>query len=136
MAINLPYIAFPIVVFLSIWSYEVSILRIIVEFLIATLIVVYITIISKMSPCPPLLDHWLGPVLAVISWILSQCMYMRIKCLIAIRLEKFGENTLITYGVMNTSGQLLGGLIIFFIVNFSQVFVSKPDCIFDNSYCK
>jgi hypothetical protein len=136
LAVNLPYVVVPIAVILSIWSYEVSVLQIVLEFMLATLIVVYIIVISKMSPCPPLLGHWLGPVLAVSSWVVSQAIYMRVRCLVAVRLEKFGQTTLITLGVMNTTGQIFGGLIIFFIINFSNIFVSTPDCVFDYSYCK
>jgi hypothetical protein len=52
-----------------------------------------------MSPYPPLLDTVIGPALTIISWILSQSMFMRCRCLIATRLERFGQKTLLILGV-------------------------------------
>lgn len=70
----------PIAIFLSIWLYEVSVLQIVLEFSLATGISIYIIILSVMSPCVPFLGP-LGSTLSIISWILAQTMFMRVRCL-------------------------------------------------------
>lgn len=52
-AVNLSFIFLPISILLSIWSYRVSVLQIIIEFSIANLFSIYIIVIASMSPCPP-----------------------------------------------------------------------------------
>ena len=113
-----------------------SVLQISVEFFLASTLVVYIVVLSVMSPCPPLLDTWLGPVLSVASWVLVQSLFMRIRCLIAARLERYGQKTLLMLGFLTMIGQIFGGLIVFVIVNIYELLISKPDCVFDYSYCK
>ena len=70
----------PIAIFLSIWLYEVSVLQITIEFTVATVISIYILILSIMSPCVPFLGP-VGSALSIISWILAQTMFMRVRCL-------------------------------------------------------
>lgn len=89
-----------------------------------------------MSPCPPLLDTWIGPTLSVASWVLVQSMYMRIRCLIATRLERFGQKTLLMLGFLTMVGQIFGGLLIFVIVTIYELLIEKPECATDFSYCK
>ena len=122
---------------MSIWSYEVSTIRICIEFGVGFAFTVYIIILSIMSPCPPMLDNFVGSFLAVLSQIVYQCIFMRVKCLIATRLERFGQKYLILIGVCTMSGQLLGGVLIYLIVNVLELFKSTPDCVFDYKlYCK
>lgn len=78
----------------------------------------------------------MGQFMAIISWILTQSMFMRVRCLIAARLERFGEKTLLIYGSMTMISQIFGGLLIFFMVNVFNLFHSKPSCEHDFSkYC-
>jgi hypothetical protein len=70
------YIMLPIVIMLSIWSYRVSCTRILVEFTVAFLLSLYIIGISAMSPCPPLQESLLGPILMVSAWVLTTVLYM------------------------------------------------------------
>ena len=81
------------------------------------------------------MDSWVGPTLAILSWIFAQSLFMRSRCLIAARLERFGQTTLIILGVLTMIGQIFGGLIVYFLVNVYSVFKSKPECVTDNSYC-
>lgn len=147
----------PISIFLSIWSYEVSVKQITIEYSIACAFSLYIVILSIMSPCPPLMDNWFGPFLTIISWIMSQAMFMRCRCLIgnnnvsknfilksniktgcflATRLERFGQKTLLKLGALTMIGQIFGGLIIFLIVNVFNLLVSLPSCKNSLDYCK
>ena len=60
----------------------------------------------------------------------------RVRCLIATRLERFGQSILIILGVMTMLGQIFGGILIFVSINIYDVFKSKPNCVFDYSFCK
>jgi len=128
-------VCIPFAIILSIWSYDVSVVRISVEFWIAMAFSAYIIVLGALSPCPPFLDSWIGPFLSVISWILSQSMFMRCRCLIAARLERFGQKVLLILGVLTMFGQIFGGLIIFVIVNIYGLLKDRPACDFDISYC-
>ena len=119
-------------IILSILSYEVSVLQIALEFLVACMFSLYIFILSLMSPCPPLMDSWLGPALTIISWILSQSMFMRIRCLIATRLQRFGQTVLLILGALTMFGQIFGGLIIFVLINIYDMLEARPPCSFDD----
>jgi hypothetical protein len=135
-AVNLSFIFLPFAILLSIFSYQVSVIQICIEFAIAMVFSVYILVLSIMSPCPPFLDSSLGAILSIVSWILSQTMFMRIRCLIAARLERFGQKTLLILGTFTMLGQIFGGLIIFVTVNTYDLFKSRPDCEFDyHLYC-
>jgi hypothetical protein len=62
-------------------------------------------------------------------------MFMRIRLLVAARLERFGQKTLLILGSLTMIGQIFGGLLIFVVVNLLELLVSKPDCVSDYSYC-
>jgi hypothetical protein len=126
----------PITIFLSIWSYRVSIFRILAELTVSLCLAIYILILSILSPCPPMLDTTIGPVLAVVSWIVASSIFVRVRCLIAARLERFGEKALLIMGFSMTCGQVIGGILMYIIVNHMNVFEEKPECVFDYSYCK
>lgn len=130
------FIILPVSIILSIWSYDVSVLQISIEYFIATSFGVYIIVLSCLSPCPPMLDTWIGPTLSVAAWVLVQSMYMRIRCLIATRLQRFGQRSLLILGFLTMIGQIFGGLLVFVVVNIYQLLISKPDCVTDFSYCK
>lgn len=134
-SVNLSFIFLPIAILLSIWSYQVSVLQICLEFSVASAFSIYIVILSVLSPCPPFMDIWLGPALTILSWILSQSMFMRIRCLIATRLERFGQTVLLILGALTMFGQIFGGLIIFVVVNVFDLLKARPDCPVGD-YCR
>ena len=111
-----------------------SIKQITIELAVALGFSGYIIFLGIRSPCPPLLDHWFGPFITIVSWIVTQTVFMRVRCLIAARLERFGQNMLLVNGAMTQIGQMFGGLIIFFIVNIYDVFKSRPDCLTDSEF--
>ena len=63
LAVNLSNMFLPITMILSIWSYAVSIKRILIEFGIFMIFIVYIVVVACMSPCPPLVNHRLGSII-------------------------------------------------------------------------
>jgi hypothetical protein len=118
----------PVAIFLSIWSYQVKIKRILIEFTLAALFAIYIIVISFQSPCPVFSSSPLGGYLIVVCWIMSSCMFLRIRCLIATKLEASGENALFFFGLATIFGQVLGGTIIFLSVDVYHLFKDKPKC--------
>ncbi|CAF0857696.1 unnamed protein product, partial [Brachionus calyciflorus] len=67
---------------------------------------------------------------------MTQSMFMRIRCLVATRLERFGERVLLILGTLTMTGQIFGGLIIFVIVNIYEMLKDKPICAVDfREYC-
>lgn len=63
-------------------------------------------------------------------------MYMRIRCLVAARLERFGEKILLILGTLTMVGQIFGGLIIFLIINVFSLLKDKDYCAVDyHEYC-
>jgi riboflavin transporter 2 len=133
-AVNLSFMFLPIAIFLSIWAYEVSVIQIIVEFSVAVALAVYILVLSIMSPCPPFLGP-VGATLSILSWILVQSMFMRVRCLVATRLQRFGETTLLILGACTMIGQIFGGLIVYLVVNIFNLLMDKDPCVTAESIC-
>ena len=111
----------PVSTFLTIWSYNVSVLRIIAEFTAAFLLSVYIIVMATMSPCPLFMNTWFGSLFIVFAWIMTQLLFMRVRCLIATRLERFGKRALIANGALTMFGQVIGAIVIFLIVNIFKL---------------
>jgi len=74
------------------------------------------------------MDSWLGPALTIISWVLSQSMFMRVRCLVATRLQRFGQTVLLILGALTMFGQIFGGLIIFVMVTVYDLLKERPEC--------
>ncbi len=118
----------PFAIIFSIFNYEVEGTRIFIEIAIATLVSVYIFIISLLSPCPPLANSSLGGLIMVFFWVSICCIFMRARCLLAIKLEKHGEKALFKMGFFSIIGQSIGGFITFFFVAIFNVFQERPKC--------
>ena len=89
---------------------------------------VYILTASLMSPCPILVQHYLGGYIIVAFWILCSCWFMRIRCLIATKLEKYGQKILFIYGCFTLLGQILGGITIYICVDTYRLLKEKDAC--------
>jgi hypothetical protein len=88
-----------------------------------------------MSPCPPMLNSWFGPFLMIFSWILTSCLFMRIRCCVASRLEESGERVLLILGGFTMFGQMIGGILMYVIVSVYNLFTDLPPCKDALSYC-
>jgi len=126
----------PIATILSILSHNLSSLRIFIEFFITLIFCVYILVISLYSPCPPLLNHWMGPTLILISWIFTLIMVQRIRLCIAIKLEICGEKTLLIIGGCTMLGQCIGSIIMFIIVDTYKLLEEAPVCVNVRLFCQ
>ena len=114
--------------FLSIWSYKVSIKRIFLEFSFAMICSFYLFFLAFKSPCPPFLDTWIGSFLSVLASILSQCFFMRVRCLISTRLERFGESKLIWFGFFSIAGEVFGGIFTYILIEHMRLLKELPEC--------
>lgn len=136
MSINLGNLLLPVAIFVSIWSYDISLTRFLTEFIFGLGFSAYIVLVSFYSPCPPLVSHWSGSWIVVASWILAECIFTRLRCILASKLEKFkDEKLLLIFGSVSLLGNMIGGSIIYLMVDVYRVFKHKPDCVFDFSYC-
>ena len=136
MSINLGNLLLPVAVFISIWSYDISLTRFLTELAIGLGFSAYIVVVSVYSPCPPLVTHWSGSWIVVTSWILAEGIFTRLRCILASKLEKFkDEKLLLILGSVSLLGQITGGAFIYLLVDVYRLFKHKPDCIFDFSYC-
>ena len=117
------------------WSYQVSYTRLILEFLIGLGFTLYIMVASLMSPCPPLMKNnpLIGEILIVTSWLIIEFVFMRIRCLVASKLERIPKkNTLLWLGVITMLGQVIGGTLAYIFVDILRIFKPRNHCIFEN----
>ena len=124
----------PISIFVTIWSYDVSMLRISIETLVSIIISVYILVISIMSPCPPFVNSVsnFGGFIIVVCWVMSSFLFMRVRCLIATKLERHGKHILLLIGFYTILGQVIGGILIYLAVDVYRLFKDKPACSEEN----
>lgn len=136
MSINLASVFLPIATFLAVWTQNASLLQITIEFGITCFFSAYIVIISIQSPCPILLDSALGPIFIILSWFLSQSFFFRCRCFIASRLEQYGEKALMVSAALGILGEVIGGVIMYILIDVKRLFVERPECGFDKySFC-
>jgi hypothetical protein len=115
LSVNLACISLPVVILASIWSYNVSVLRIAIEFIITIIFSLYILTISILSPCPFFIHNGFGEFMIIFSWIITGALNLRIRLLTATRLEAFGDKVLLNYGFMTILGQMIGICLILYI---------------------
>ena len=136
MAINLANILLPVSIFCSIWSYKLSLARIVTEFGIGVCTSTYVIVIACFSPCPPLLGYRIGGYLMVAAFVVTECIFIRVRCVSATNLEKYGQNILLLVGVVSTFGQMVGGILFYLLIDTFRLFKERPQCAYDLSYCK
>lgn len=87
-----------------------------------------------MSPCPPLVGQSYGTILSTSLWVLVGCVFLRLRFLIAAKLESLKTNML-TLGIFTLLGQILGGIVIYICIHTYKLLKEKPSCVYDFSYC-
>jgi hypothetical protein len=71
----------------------------------------------------------MGPTLILLSWIFTYNMFQRIRLCIAIKLEIYGEKTLLIIGGCTILGQCIGSIIMFIIVDTYKLLEEAPVCV-------
>ena len=138
LSINLGNLLLPIAVFSSIFSRQDSMKSIVCQFAVGLAFSLYLVAISVMSPCPPFVKSYpgIGSFLAVLAWILIECIFIRLRCKIAERFERFEGEAFLFLGFVTLLGQVTGGTIIYLCIDIYRLFMDKPPCVTDFSYCK
>jgi hypothetical protein len=119
----------PLFIIVSLMTTNPSMLQITIEFTVASVCAVYIVLLSVQSPCPILMDSIFGPILSVLSWYLASGFFTRVRCLISTRLARFGEKTLLYSGSMTLVGEVIGGIIMFVLVEHLRLFSESEECV-------
>lgn len=132
---DLGFAFLPFTIFFSIWSYKVSWIRILIEFSIGVAFSIYIIIIATLSPCPPMIGTSHGSALMVISWIITQNAFMRVRCCVAAKLEACGQKVLLLLGGCTMFGQMIGGIITFLCIDTYRLLKDAPSCESILDYC-
>lgn len=130
LSVTLGNCLLPVPILLSLWSHEISVKRIIIEYMIPISCSIYIIVIATLSPCPPFVNakYNLGGYFIVVCWALMPTMFLRLRCLVATKFEAYGKNYLLIYGIFSQTGQMIGGIIIFILVDILSLFKDKPKC--------
>lgn len=135
LATNLSNLFLPCAIFLSIWSYSVSTRQIVSETSAALLLSLYILLVGIRSPCPPFKEQrpLLGGSLIVLSWILTSCLFTRVRLLIATKLQSSNrKNILLSFGLATLVGQTIGGSIGFVLIDILRLLKEKQPCSSSN----
>jgi hypothetical protein len=125
----------PASILFSILSYRVSLRQIIFELTAPLIVSIYIIVVSLKSPCPFFINinRTFGGYLIVGCWLFISCAFMRVRCLIAAKLESHGHENLLAYGGFTTLGQVIGGISVYLCVNLFGMFKDRPVC--SNEIC-
>jgi len=85
----------------------------------------YLIILALMSPHPFFVGSTFGSVLMIISWITFTGFFSFSKTMIASTLRKSEiENSLLKYGIFTQVGSTVGAIVIFCLINFTELFKS------------
>jgi hypothetical protein len=119
----------PLAIFLTIFSANPSNRKIVFETTIALLLSAYIIYVSANSPCPLFVNSpILGGYLMVLVWNVSSMYLLYDICLIATKLEKYGEQVLYRFTCCTIFGQVSGSFVIYYLVEVLNVFKEKDKC--------
>lgn len=83
---------------------------------------------ATMSPCPFLVNYTIGGIIIVIIWITVTSIFIRIRCCVATKLQEGGQNILFLFGTLTIIGQIFGGILAFFIVDFYRLLKDLEPC--------
>lgn len=119
----------PLAIFLTIFVYNPSNRKLILETIIAVILSAYIIYVSVESPCPIFVKRpLLGGYIMVLAWNISGIYLLYDICLIATKLEKYGEKVLYRFTCCEVFGQVSGSFLIYYLVEVLSVFKDKDKC--------
>ena len=119
----------PLAIFLTFFAANPSNKKIVCETIIAILLSAYIIYVSAQSPCPIFVNNpMLGGYIMVLVWNVSSVYLLYDICLIATKLEKYGEKVLYRFTCCEVFGQVSGSFLIYYLVDILSVFKDKDKC--------
>jgi hypothetical protein len=75
--------------------------------MISLILSAYVIIMGILSPCPLLVDHWIGSFITVLCWFILSFIYLRVRCIVATKLEKHGSMIFLVLGLVSLIGQVI-----------------------------
>ncbi|OWF37993.1 solute carrier family 52, riboflavin transporter, member 3-B-like [Mizuhopecten yessoensis] len=96
--------------------------------LLGTSLAAFIMLMAVQSPTPLLYESVAGPVIMVMSWILLVLLMTFSKVSIATLFRREGRKALFWCGVVTQVGSTIGALVMYILVNETDIFQSAPDC--------
>lgn len=94
---------------------------------VAAVIAVYVLITAMNSP-PPLVDSGIGVALVVISWTVLTGVQSYVRLAINTLFREQGGKSLIWIGSCQQVGSLLGSIVSFTLVNYTNIFKQYDPC--------
>ena len=133
LTINSNSFTAPIAIFLTVFSSNPSSKKLALETLTAILFSLYIIFVSLKSPCPIFVNTpKLGGFIITFVWNISSGYFLYETCLIAMKLEKYGEKVLYKFSCITVFGNMLGSFFIFLLVEILNIFKDKDKCSINN----
>lgn len=122
LSVTLSVIANPVACFLAIFLPHTSLRPIYVLCSVCAILTTYVFITACMSPLPPLHDTAIGSTLVIITWTLLIGLVSYTKLSISSIMRAQGGRSLVWTGGLTQIGALLGSVLIFILINFTNSF--------------
>ncbi|XP_039971035.1 solute carrier family 52, riboflavin transporter, member 3-A [Bactrocera tryoni] len=122
LSVTLSVIANPVACFLAIFLPHTSLRPIYVLCSLCAFLTAYVFITACMSPLPPLHDTAIGSTLVIITWTLLIGLVSYTKLSISSIMRAQGGRSLVWTGGLTQIGALLGSVLIFILINFTNSF--------------
>lgn len=128
LTVTLSTMANPVACFLAVFLPHTSIRAITSISLLAALFAVYTLMTAFMSPAPPLMGQVIGDVLVITTWtiLVGLVSYVRLSITTVFRYQ--GGKSLVWVGAVTQIGSLLGSVLSFSLVNFTNLFQQYYPC--------
>ncbi|XP_055376490.1 solute carrier family 52, riboflavin transporter, member 3-A isoform X2 [Condylostylus longicornis] len=121
-------IANPLACFLAVFLQHTSVKLILILCGIASVIASYCLSTAILSPEPPLFDTLGGGIIIVIAWAILVGLVSYIKLSITAVMRLQAGKSLVLTGAISQAGSAVGSICIFFLINYTQIFVSYEPC--------
>ncbi|XP_055523970.1 solute carrier family 52, riboflavin transporter, member 3-B [Wyeomyia smithii] len=128
LTVTLSTMANPVACFMALFLPHTSIRAIISISLLAAVFTVYALATAFMSPSPPLVGLPSGEVLVILTWtiLIGLVSYVRLSITTVFRYQ--GGRSLVWVGAVTQIGSLLGSILSFTLVNFTDLFQQYYPC--------
>lgn len=128
LTVTLSAMANPVACFLAVFLPHTSIRAITSISLVAGVFTVYALLTAFMSPSPPLMGRAIGDALVITTWtiLVGLVSYVRLSITTVFRYQ--GGKSLVLVGAITQIGSLLGSILSFSLVNFTDLFQSYYPC--------
>lgn len=128
LTVTLSTMANPVACFLAVFLPHTSIRAITSISLLAALFAVYGLTTAFMSPAPPLVGQTIGDVLVIATWTILMGLVSYVRLSITTVFRHQGGKTLVWVGAVTQIGSLLGSVLSFSLVNFTDLFQQYYPC--------